>query len=146
MTDIYATCVKTAVHFKQQHAATITDYHFTLRYLVLIRNTAIEKSLNPKMRARYLSPLNMILCNKGGVYIVVELNGAVFDHSIAMFRVIPYFMCQSIPIPLLKELIDVSACSLQELEDSTSADPNKENEDTAPDEDPTPNKGSDNED
>ena len=96
MTDIYATCVKTAVHFKQQHAATITDYHFTLRYLVLIRNTAIEKSLNPKMCARYLSPLIMILCNKGDVYIVVELNGAAFDHSIAMFRVIPYFMliCQ----------------------------------------------------
>ena len=54
--------------------------------------------------------------------------------------------CQSIPIPLLKELIDVSACCLQKLEDSTPADPNKENEDTASDKDPTPNKDSDNED
>ena len=66
--------------------------------------------------------------------------------TLAMFRVILYFACQSIPIPLLEELIDVSAYHLHELEVSTSADPNEENEDTAPDDDPTPNKDSDNKD
>ena len=146
MTDVYAGHVKAAVHFEQQHSATITDYYFTLRDLVLIRNTAIEKSLNRKMRTRNLGPLIVISCNRGGTYIVAELDGAVFDCPIATFRVIPYFTHQSIPIPPLKELIDIPACHLRELEDSTSTDPNEENEDTAPDDDPTPDKDSDNED
>ena len=145
-TNVYTVCVKAAVHFEQKHSATITDYHFTLGDLVLIRNTAIEKSLNCKMHTRYLNPLIVISCNKGGVYIVAELNGAVFDHPIAMFRVIPYFMHQSIPIPPLEELIDVSTCCLHELQDSISTDPDEENEDTIPDDDPTPDKGSDNKD
>ena len=146
VTTVYAAHVKAAVHFGQQHSMTITDYHFTLGDLVLIRNTAIEKSLNCKMHTRYLGPLIMISHNKGGMYIVAELDGAVFDCPIAMFRVIPYFACQSIPIPLLEELIDVSTHRLRELEDSTSADPDEENEDTAPNDDPTPNKDSNDED
>ena len=145
-TDVYATRVKAAVCFEQQHSATITDYNFTLGDLVLIRNTAIEKSLNRKMRARYLGPLIVISHNRGGAYIIAELDGAVFDRPIAAFRVIPYFTRQSIPIPLLEELIDISARHLRELEDSTSADPDEENEDTAPDDDPSPDKDSDDED
>ena len=89
--DIYTTHVKAAVCFKQQHAVTITDYHFTLGDLVLIRNTAIEKSLNCKMCARYLGLLIVISCNKGRAYIVAELDRAVFNCPIAAFRVIPYF-------------------------------------------------------
>ena len=138
--------VKATVRFEQQHSATITNYHFTLGDLVLIRNTAIEKSLNRKMCARYLGPLIVISHNKGGAYIVAELDGAVFNHPIAMFRVIPYYARQSIPTPPLEELIDISARRLHELEHSTSADPDKENDDTTPDDDPTPNKDSDDED
>ena len=113
---------------------------------MLIRNTAIEKSLNRKMRARYLGPLIVILRNRGGTYIIAEHDGAVFDRPIAVFRVVPYFVRQSIPIPPLEELIDVSTRRLRELEDSTSADPDEENEDTAPDDDPSPDKDSNNED
>ena len=98
------------------------------------------------MHTRYLSPLIVILCNKRGAYIVVELNGAVFDHPIAMFRVILYFVHQSIPIPPLEELIDISTCCLHELQDSISADPDEENEDTIPNYNPTPDKDSDNKD
>ena len=76
----------------------------------------------------------------------MELDGAVFDCPIAAFRVIPYFVHQSIPIPPLEELIDVSTRRLRELEDSTSADPDEEDEDTAPDDDPPPDKDSDDED
>ena len=98
------------------------------------------------MRARYLGPLIVISCNRGGAYIIAELDRAVFNRPIAAFRVIPYFTHQSIPIPPLEELIDVSARRLRELEDSTSADPDEENEDTAPDEDPSPDKDNDDED
>ena len=107
--DVYTTQIKAAIHFEQEHAATIIKYDFKFGDLVLIRNTAIEKSLNHKMCARYLSPLIIILQNKGGAYIVSELNGSVFGWPIAAFQVIPYFACQHIEIPPLNKLIDISA-------------------------------------
>ena len=58
--NVYAAHVKVAMHFEQEHAATITDFDFTLGDLILIQNTAIEKSLNHKMRMRYLGPLIII--------------------------------------------------------------------------------------
>ena len=106
--------------------------------LVLIRNTAIEKSLNHKMRARYLGPLIVISQNKGGAYIVSELDGSVFDRPIAAFRVIPYFARQHIDIPPLDELIDISARRLRELEDSTAANPDDDSDDLADEEDAPP--------
>ena len=107
--DVYATQVKAVIHFKQNHATTIIKYNFKLSNLIMIRNTTIEKSLNCKMRSRYLGPLIVILQNKGSAYIVSELNGLVFDHPIAAFRVILYFAHHHIPIPPLNELIDISA-------------------------------------
>ena len=58
--DVYAAQIKATIHFKQEHAATIIKYDFKLGNLVLIRNTAIEKSLNHKMHARCLGPLIII--------------------------------------------------------------------------------------
>ena len=52
--DVYTTCIKAAMCFKQEHVATVTDFHFKLGNLVLIQNTAIKKSLNHKMQMRYL--------------------------------------------------------------------------------------------
>ena len=129
--DVYATRIKAAIHFEQEHAATIVKYNFTIGDLVLIRNTAIEKSLNRKMRVRYLGLLIVISQNKGGTYIVSELDGSVFDCPITAFRVIPYFTRQHINIPPLDKLINISACQLRELEDSTAADPDEE--DSPPD-------------
>ena len=70
--------VRAAVRFEQEHAVTIRDFDFKRGDLVLIRNTAIEKALNRKMRARYLGPLVVLARNKGGAYIICELNGSVF--------------------------------------------------------------------
>ena len=83
--DVYAARITAMIRFEQEHATTIVKYDFTLGDLVLIRNTAIEKSLNRKMCARYLGPLIVISQNKGGAYIVSELNGSVFDRPIAAF-------------------------------------------------------------
>ncbi|KIJ91900.1 hypothetical protein K443DRAFT_55327, partial [Laccaria amethystina LaAM-08-1] len=114
--------IKAAVRFEEEHANTIKDYNFSLGDLVLIRNTAIEKSLNRKMRPRYLGPLIVISRNRGGAYILAELDGTLFDRPTAAFRVIPYFARTKIDLPPLEELLDVSKERLQDLRNSTVSD------------------------
>ena len=75
------------------------------------------------MRPRYLGPLIVISRNKGGAYIIAELDGAVFDRPIAAFRVIPYFARAKLALPPLDELLDISRQRLRELEDSRETDP-----------------------
>ena len=99
---------------------------------------AIEKSLNRKMRARYIGPLIVISRNKGGAYIISELNGSVFDRPIAAFRVIPYFARQRIDVPPLDELINITSCRLRELEETTLSDLDDEEEDETANRYPSP--------
>ncbi len=112
---------KAARRFELEHMHTIINYDFARGDLVLMRNTAIEKSLNRKMRARYLGPLVVVSRNRGGAYILAELNGVVFDRPIAQFRVIPYKARKSIPLPDLSSL-DVSSARIRELELSETAE------------------------
>jgi hypothetical protein len=121
---------KAAFIFERDHAHTIRDYEFKLGDLVLIRNTAIEKALNRKMRARYLGPCIIISKNRGGAYIVAELDGSVFDRPVAAFRVIPYFARTSIDLPPLDTLIDISRPRLTEMEASTLVDPEDDDSET----------------
>jgi hypothetical protein len=115
--------LKAAVRFEQEHASTIRDFNFKIGDLVLVRNTAIEKALNRKMRARYLGPLIVISRNKGGAYILAELDGSVFDRPFAAFRVIPYFARTKLDIPKIEELIDISNARLAEMKDADVTDP-----------------------
>ena len=109
------------IRFKEKHWHTIHNYDFQLGNLVLI-NTAIEKALNRKMQPRYLGPLIVISRNKGGTYIVSELDGSVFNQPVAAFRVISYSIRQKLKIPSLEELINISQKRLQELKDSKDQD------------------------
>ena len=108
--------------FEKDHAHTIHDYNLKSSDLILIRNTVIEKALNWKMQACYLGPLIVISCNKGGAYIIAELNGSVFDRPVAAFRIIPYFARTSIVIPPLDELLNISWSRLIQMEQSTLED------------------------
>ena len=128
---VYSARLSAAKRFEKDHAASIKDFNFKLGDLVLIRNTAIEKALNRKMRARYLGPLIVISRNKGGAYIVAELDGSVFDRPIAAFRVIPYFARTSLDIPPLQDLIDVSRARLTEMEVSSTMDPDDDDEEVS---------------
>lgn len=118
---VHAARNKAARRFELEHMHTIIDYDFQQGDLVLMRNTAIEKSLNRKMRPRYLGPLVVISRNRGGAYILAELDGTVFDRPVAQFRVIPYKARQAIPLPDLSSL-DISTARLRELEHSSDVD------------------------
>ena len=106
--QVYAARVQATIVFECRHKNTINDYSFRLSNLVPIRNTAIEKALNCKMCPCYLGPLMVISRNKGGAYIIVELDGSVFDQPIAAFRVILYLTHTKINLPPLDKLLDIS--------------------------------------
>ena len=90
------------------------DVFFQRGALVLMRNIAIEKSFNCKMRPRYLGPYVVLSRNRGGAYIVSELNGAVFSRPVAAFRLIPYRARRAIVVPT--EALDITPARLRELE------------------------------
>ena len=89
-----------------------------------MHNTAIEKSLNRKTRPCYLGPLVVVSRNKGGAYIICELDGTVFDRPIATFHIIPYHARKSIALPNIA--LDISTAHLWEMEESTITGTNNE--------------------
>ena len=111
--QVYQARVQAARKFERDHAATICDFDFSPGDLVLMRHTQIEKSLNRKMRPRYTGPLIVVARNRGGAYIICELDGTVFHRPIAAFRLLPYLACKSIPLP--ENFIDISQSRLEEL-------------------------------
>jgi hypothetical protein len=72
------------------------------------------------MKPRYLGPLIVVSQNRGEAYIIAELNGSVFDHPVATFRLIPYFPRTVISIPT--GILDADSQQIRKLEDSDFAD------------------------
>ena len=75
------------------------------------------------MRARYLGPCIVISRNKGGAYILAELDSSVFDRPVTAFRVIPYFARTKLKLPLLEDLIDVLLANLEQMKATPYEDP-----------------------
>jgi hypothetical protein len=94
-------------HFALKHPTKIKNYKFTTGNLALVRNTAIEKSLDHKMRPQYLGPYIVISCNASGTYILADLDSTVLKNIIGTFCVIPYHPCKSIPLPNIFDSCDV---------------------------------------
>ena len=68
------------------------------------------------MRPQYIGPLVVISRNKGGAYIICELNGSVFDRPVAAFRVVPYFARRSLTLPNLDDFIDMESSDVSDPE------------------------------
>ena len=67
------------------------------------------------MKPRYLGPLIVVSCNKGGAYIICELDGSVLHCPIAAFQVLPYLARKSIELP--DGFIDIDTQCLRQIED-----------------------------
>jgi len=108
--------IKQLLQYEKDHKAVIKDYKFKLGDLILVRNTAIEKSLDKKMKARYLGPMVVIRCTKGGSYVVAELNGALWQQKVGAFHCVPYFTCKSIELPEnVLEWLEISEEGVQKI-------------------------------
>lgn len=133
---VYEARREAARRFEREHRYTIEDFDFHRGDLVLVRNTAVEKALNRKMRPRYQGPMIVVSRNKGGAYIIAELDGTVLDRPIAAFRVIPYLARRSIKVSLTD--LDVPLSRIRDMEDSSSLgdddDDEQEEENDASDE------------
>ena len=108
--------------FSEQHAKKIKNFNFTQGDLVLVRNTIVEKSLNRKMKPRYIGPYIVITRNRGGAYILAEMDGTVLRAPVGAFRIVPYYARTSIPLPDLSAVIDITTAELRKRENSTDTD------------------------
>jgi hypothetical protein len=139
---VYKARRKAATRFETIHSTTIHDFDFKRGDLVLMRNTAIEKALNRKMRPRYLGPLIVISRNFGGAYIVCELDGSVLHRPVAAFRLLPYCARRTIELP--KDLLNIDDDQLREMQQSQSDSDDENNDDRKQDdEDATSSDGED---
>jgi hypothetical protein len=100
----------------------IKNFVFKRGDLVLVRNTAVEKSLDHKMCPRYLGPYIVISRNTGGAYILAKLNSTILKNTIGAFRVIPYHSRKSIPLPNIFDTINISSSELQRREQLNEQD------------------------
>jgi transposase InsO family protein len=81
---------KSKVHFEKRFHHRVRTPRFRQGQLVLVRNTAIEKSLQQKQFPRYLGPYQVIRKNQGGAYHLAEIHGAPLSEAVAAFRLTPY--------------------------------------------------------
>ncbi|CDO69490.1 hypothetical protein BN946_scf184662.g10 [Trametes cinnabarina] len=96
---VYHARIEAAKKFKRDHPATIRNFDFKPGTLVLMRYTQIEKSLNWKMQPHYTGPLVMVSQNRGGTYVLCELDESVLHRTIAAFCLVPYLLQKVIALP-----------------------------------------------
>lgn len=73
-----------------------------------------------------MSPLMVIRRNRGGAYIVAELDGTVWRNPVGAFRLIPYQARLSLPLPDLDDFLDISTDDLLALADDDDPDLDRE--------------------
>jgi len=116
-----------AYRYAEKYKHVIKDYKFQAGDLVLVRNTAVEDSLNSRNQDRWNGPMIVIRRTKGGSYIICEMNGAVLQHKVGKFRVVPFYQRYKISIgKKIEKLIDTSKELLDKMEDEEEGSDKKE--------------------
>ncbi|KJA25398.1 hypothetical protein HYPSUDRAFT_110290, partial [Hypholoma sublateritium FD-334 SS-4] len=75
---------------EKDNAHKIINFNFTPGTLVLVKNSCFHKGLTNKTKPRYLGPMVVIRCTKGGLYILGELDGTLSKLRFAAFHLMPY--------------------------------------------------------
>ena len=97
--------------------------HYEPGTLVLVRNTAIEKSHNRKSKPRYLGPYEVVRRTNHGAYVLKELDGAVGRTPFAAFRIVPYISRKDVKeLRLLARSIDSVDKTRQSSDEDKDAD------------------------
>jgi hypothetical protein len=60
--------------------------------------------------------------NRGGAYILCELDGSVLSRPVGAFRCIPYFARTALVLPPIDQFIDITTDLLKDMVESTTPD------------------------
>ena len=120
--------------FEKENARLIRNYDFGPGELVLVRNTRIKEELNRKTKVRYSGPMVVLQRNRGGAYILAELDGTLANTRCAAFRVIPYRDRGEFVFDV-EGIIEKSAALLKKLAETNESDEPDVNEDRPDEED-----------
>jgi len=131
--------IASKAQWERRFKNTIVPGHYEPGMLVLVRNTAVEKELDRKVKPRYLGPYVVIRKTKGGSYILSELDGSVSKLRYAAFRLLPYIARAGVRINL-KDLLKKQhqwtvAMDSSSGEDDSDAPDNEEVDSSAEEED-----------
>ena len=119
--------LKRMAEYEEKFKAVIKDFKFEPGDLVLLRNTAIENSLDKKMKPRYEGPKIVVRRNMNGTYILAEMTGFVHQQKFAQFRVVPYYARNRIDIPEgIMNIIDLDESELDKIEAQTQDDKSRD--------------------
>ena len=82
--------LRSKAQFEKRYETRLSQNSYDPGDLVLIRNSAVEKELDRKTKPRYLGPYEVIGRSQNNAYVLCDLNGAILQHTIAGFRILPY--------------------------------------------------------
>jgi hypothetical protein len=119
---VHQACLENMHCFALKHQTKIKNYKFTTGDLVLVCNMAIKKSLDHKMRPRYLGPYIVISCNTSSAYILTKLDSTILKNTIGAFCVIPNHPHKSIPLPSIFDIINITHTELRKCEQLNEQD------------------------
>ena len=87
--------------YDRKYARRLQEKPYQPDSLVLLRNKGIENSVSIERKTadRYMGPYQVVRQTQGGSYILAEMDGKLFGHHVAAFRLIPYIQRKDLEIP-----------------------------------------------